>query len=62
MRESGMEKSKGRAKEAMGKMTGDRRMEAEGKADRAKGSAREAMEKVHEAAEKARDAMKRRAS
>ncbi|MGW5781784.1 CsbD family protein [Streptomyces sp. NPDC003863] len=62
MRESGMEKNKGKVEEAMGKATGDRRMEAEGKADRAKGSAREAMEKVHEAAEKAHDAMKRRAS
>ncbi|MEU2234896.1 CsbD family protein [Streptomyces vietnamensis] len=62
MRKSGMEKGKGKAKEAVGKATGDRRMEAEGKTDQAKGKTREAMEKVHEATEKTRDATKRRAS
>ncbi|MBB4984844.1 MULTISPECIES: CsbD family protein [Streptomyces] len=62
MRKSRTEKSKGRIKEAAGKSTGDRMMEAEGKADKAKGTAREAMEKVHEAAGKAGEAMKRRAS
>ncbi|MDK0522659.1 CsbD family protein [Streptomyces sp. ML-6] len=36
-------KIKGKAKEAMGKMTGDRRKEAEGKMDQAKGRARSAM-------------------
>lgn len=34
---SGKDKIKGKAKEAMGKMTGDRRKEAEGKLDQAKG-------------------------
>ncbi|MFD8009303.1 CsbD family protein [Streptomyces sp. NPDC058955] len=62
MRKSDMQKGKGKIKETVGKATGDRRMEAEGKADRAEGKAREAAEKVQEVAEKARDAMKRRAS
>lgn len=62
MRKSDMQKGKGKIKETVGKATGDRRMEAEGKADRAEGKAREAAEKVQNVAEKARDAMKRRAS
>lgn len=55
MAKSGMHKGKGKVKETVGKVTGSRRMEAEGKAERAQG-------KVEEAAEKARDALKRRSS
>ncbi|MFE2093721.1 CsbD family protein [Streptomyces sp. NPDC059460] len=41
---SGKDKIKGKAKEAMGKMTGDRAKVAEGKADQAKGRAKEALD------------------
>ena len=39
------EQMKGKAKEAMGRMTGNERMTAEGKADQMKGDARQAKEK-----------------
>ncbi|MFJ3654995.1 CsbD family protein [Streptomyces nigra] len=39
------EQVKGKAKEAMGRMTGNERMTAEGKADQRKGDARQAKEK-----------------
>ena len=39
----GMDKMKGKAKEAAGKVTGNERMSGEGKADQAKGKAEEAM-------------------
>ncbi|MFF5505006.1 CsbD family protein [Streptomyces roseolus] len=52
MGRSGMQKGKGKVKEALGKTTGNKRMEAEGKADQAEG-------KVRESAAEARDAMKR---
>lgn len=38
-----MDKLKGKAKEAVGKLTGDRRKEAEGRTDRTKGKAEDAM-------------------
>ncbi|GAA2992288.1 CsbD family protein [Streptomyces fulvorobeus] len=41
---SGKDKLAGKAKEAMGKMTGNRRKEAEGKVEQAKG---EAKKKLH---------------
>ncbi|WP_405682116.1 CsbD family protein [Streptomyces sp. NBC_00057] len=41
---SSKDKLTGKAKEAMGKMTGNRRKEAEGKADQAKGRAKEAVD------------------
>ena len=44
------DQAKGRAKEAIGDLTGDRDLQGEGKADQAKG-------KVKEAAEKAKDAI-----
>ncbi|MFF2773896.1 CsbD family protein [Streptomyces sp. NPDC058052] len=62
MSKSGMQKGKGKLKETLGKATGDRRMEAEGKADLAESKVREAGEKVEEAAEKSREAMRRRTS
>jgi uncharacterized protein YjbJ (UPF0337 family) len=40
---------KGRAKEATGKITGNERMEHEGRADQAKGQAKGAMEKLKDA-------------
>ncbi|MDI2128298.1 CsbD family protein [Yinghuangia seranimata] len=44
--ESAADKLKGRAKEAAGKVTGDKRLEGEGEADQAKGKAKEAVEKA----------------
>jgi uncharacterized protein YjbJ (UPF0337 family) len=46
------DKAKGAIKEAAGKMTGDKEMQAEGKFDKAKGSA-------HQAVGDIKDAMKR---
>ena len=43
------DKVKGSMKEAAGKMTGEKRTEAEGKTDQAKGDARQAKEKVKDA-------------
>jgi uncharacterized protein YjbJ (UPF0337 family) len=43
---------KGRAKEAMGDLTDDDRLKAEGKADQAKGKVKE---KIDEAADKVKD-------
>ncbi|MFJ6837358.1 CsbD family protein [Streptomyces sp. NPDC091209] len=42
----GMDKAKGKAKEAVGNVTGNDRMKAEGKMDQAEGEAKEA---VHDA-------------
>jgi len=49
--EAGMDKAKGTVKEAVGKMTDNERLEAEGKLDQAKGD-------VKQSAEKAKDAFK----
>ncbi|MFE1406828.1 CsbD family protein [Streptomyces sp. NPDC058770] len=40
---SGKDKIKGKAKETLGKLTGDRRKEAEGKAEQAKGKIKKKM-------------------
>ncbi|MFE5794307.1 CsbD family protein [Streptomyces sp. NPDC056503] len=40
------ERAKGKAKEVVGRMTDDERLEAEGRAEQAKGDAREAKEKA----------------
>ncbi|MEU2547000.1 CsbD family protein [Streptomyces roseolus] len=53
MGKSGMQKGKGKVKEALGKATGNERMKTEGKAEQAEG-------KVRESADEARDALKRR--
>jgi uncharacterized protein YjbJ (UPF0337 family) len=45
-------KIKGKAKEGLGKTTGDKEMEAEGKADQAKGNLKQAAEKVKDAVKK----------
>jgi uncharacterized protein YjbJ (UPF0337 family) len=41
-----IDKAKGRAKEAAGALTGNRRLKNEGRVDRAKGSAKNAVDKV----------------
>ena len=46
-----MDKAKGSVKEAAGKLTGDKRTEAEGKTDKAKG---EVKDKAHSAKESAK--------
>ncbi|ROQ69995.1 CsbD-like protein [Streptomyces sp. 840.1] len=51
------DKITGKAKEAMGKMTGDRRKEAEGKADQAKGKTKDAMGGAKERAEGVKDSL-----
>jgi uncharacterized protein YjbJ (UPF0337 family) len=43
---------KGKAKKGLGKATGDREMEAEGKTDQAKGNLKQAGEKVKDAFKK----------
>ncbi|MFJ3963413.1 CsbD family protein [Streptomyces sp. NPDC090036] len=52
-----MDQAKGKAKEAIGKVTGSDRMKAEGKTDQAKGKAKEAMGEVQERARGARDSL-----
>lgn len=56
---SAKDKAAGKAKEAMGKMTGNRRMESEGKTDQAKGKAKGAMGDARERAEGAKDSLTR---
>lgn len=47
------DKAKGAIKDAAGKMTGDKEMQAEGKFDKAKGAARQAVGDVKDAARRA---------
>lgn len=54
-----MDKAKGAVKEGVGKVTGDRRTEAEGKTDRAKGGAKDAAHDVKEGAKGVRDSLKK---
>jgi uncharacterized protein YjbJ (UPF0337 family) len=53
------DKAKGSLKEAAGKVTGDRRTEAEGKTDRAKGEAKNAAHHAKEGAKGVRDSLKK---
>ena len=53
-----VDKLKGWIKEAVGKATGNRRMEAEGKTDQAKGEAKNAARDVKETAKGVRDSLK----
>lgn len=53
------DKAKGSVKETIGKATGDRRTEAEGKTDKAKGHAKDAARDVKEGAKGARDSLKK---
>ena len=52
------DKVKGSIKEAAGKVTGDRRTEAEGKTDQAKGEVKNAARDVKETAKGVRDSLK----
>jgi uncharacterized protein YjbJ (UPF0337 family) len=54
-----MDKAKGAVKETVGKMTGDKRTEAEGKTDRAKGEAKDAAHDVKEGAKGVGDSLKK---
>jgi uncharacterized protein YjbJ (UPF0337 family) len=54
-----MDKAKGAVKETYGKVTGDRRTEAEGKADKVKGHVKDAAHDVKEKAEDAIDSLKK---
>ena len=49
------DKVKGAVKDTVGKVTGDTKMQAEGKLDKAKGSARNAVGDVKDAARDAKD-------
>jgi uncharacterized protein YjbJ (UPF0337 family) len=46
MTDKNIDKAKGRVKEAVGAVTGDRHLKNEGRADQAKGSAKNAVDKV----------------
>lgn len=50
---SAADKASGAAKEAVGKVTGNEKLQAEGKVDKAKGEAREALGDVKDAVRKA---------
>ena len=52
------DKVKGSIKEAAGKVTGDKRTEAEGTTDQAKGKAKNAASEVKEGAKGVRDSLK----
>ncbi|MER5500590.1 MULTISPECIES: CsbD family protein [unclassified Streptomyces] len=56
--EGAKDKIKGKAKEAMGKMTGDRRKEAEGKMDQAKGQAKSTMSDAEKRAKGMKDSLR----
>ena len=51
------DKIKGTVKEVVGKVTGDKRTEAEGKTDQAKGAVKNATDNVTEAAKGVRDSL-----
>jgi uncharacterized protein YjbJ (UPF0337 family) len=53
------DKVKGSVKEAAGKMTGDKRTEAEGKTDQAKGDVKDAGRDMKESAKGVRDSLKK---
>ncbi|MFJ3923314.1 CsbD family protein [Streptomyces sp. NPDC090022] len=50
-----MDQAKGKAKEAVGKVTGSDRMKAEGKADQAKGKTKQALSEAEERARRIQD-------
>lgn len=52
-----VDKVKGNIKEAAGKVTGDKRLETEGKTDQVKGDVKKATDNVSEAAKGARDSL-----
>ena len=54
-----MDKAKGAVKEAVGKVTGDERTEAEGKTDQVKGKVKNVTDDVADPAKGARDSLKK---
>ena len=54
-----MDKVTGAIKEVVGKVTGDRRTEAEGKTDQAKGAVKNTADSVTEAAKGVQDSLKK---
>ncbi len=52
-----VDKIKGNIKESAGKVTGDKRLETEGKTDQVKGDVKKATDNVSEAAKGARDSL-----
>ncbi|MFF9911365.1 CsbD family protein [Streptomyces sp. NPDC013457] len=54
-----MDKAKGKFKEVTGKITGNERLETEGRTDQAKTRIRETMKSVRERAEGIKDSLKR---
>jgi uncharacterized protein YjbJ (UPF0337 family) len=54
------DKAKGLFKEGVGKATGDKRTEREGKSDRAKGEVKDAAHEVKESSKGVRDSFKKR--
>lgn len=52
-----MDKLKGKAKEVAGKVTGDKRQEAEGRTDQAKGGVKETAENARDRAQGMRDSL-----
>jgi len=54
-----VDKVKGTVKEAAGKVTGDKRLEAEGKTDKAKGEIKNATDDVTETAKGVRDSVRK---
>jgi uncharacterized protein YjbJ (UPF0337 family) len=60
MDESGKtQETKGKAKEAVGALSGDDDLKAEGRADQSTGKARQAGEKIRDAADDIKDAVKK---
>ncbi|GAA3482437.1 MULTISPECIES: CsbD family protein [Streptomyces] len=55
---SAKDKAKGKAKEAMGKMTGDRSKKVEGKTDQAKGQVKGAVHHAGESVKGVKDSLK----
>lgn len=53
------QKAEGAVKDAFGKLTGNEKLQAEGKADKAAGAARESVGDVKDAGRKVADAVKR---
>ena len=53
------DKAKGAVKEAVGKVTGDKRTEAEGKTDQVKGKVKSATDDVTEKAKGVKDSLKK---
>lgn len=58
--DSGKNRIKGKAKEAVGNATGDERLASEGRTDQAKGKAKRAMGSAKERAKGAKDSLKDR--